>query len=92
VIVRRGFLTGLLTAPAIIRTPGLLMPIRPWMDDDFTTDDLRVVVNYGPLPSLYDPEFAWVARQNPDGTVTFKATQAAMIYIDPRNMFGTPGT
>jgi hypothetical protein len=25
---RRGFLTGLLAAPAIIRTPGLIMPIR----------------------------------------------------------------
>lgn len=26
---RRGFLLGLLAAPAIIRTPGLLMPVRP---------------------------------------------------------------
>ena len=26
---RRGFLGGLLAAPAIIRTPGLLMPVRP---------------------------------------------------------------
>jgi hypothetical protein len=33
VIQRRGFLTGitaLLAAPAIIRTPGLLMPVRVW--------------------------------------------------------------
>lgn len=28
-IQRRGFLLGLLAAPAIIRTPGLLMPIKP---------------------------------------------------------------
>lgn len=26
---RRGFLSGLLAAPAIIRTPGLLMAVRP---------------------------------------------------------------
>lgn len=26
---RRGFLGGLLAMPAIIRTPGLLMPVRP---------------------------------------------------------------
>lgn len=26
---RRGFLAGLLFAPAIIRTPGLLMPVKP---------------------------------------------------------------
>ena len=26
---RRGFLSGLLAAPVIIRTPGLLMPIKP---------------------------------------------------------------
>lgn len=47
-IHRRGFLTGLgalLAAPAIIRTPGLLMPVRPalvprydMIGDDFTPD------------------------------------------------------
>jgi len=26
---RRGFLTGLLAAPVVITTPGLLMPVRP---------------------------------------------------------------
>ncbi len=34
-IPRRGFLAGLgalLAAPAIIRTPGLLMPVRPVLD------------------------------------------------------------
>lgn len=44
-ISRRGMLGGLLAglaAPAIIRTPGLLMPIRPVLDD-FTTDNLLVV-------------------------------------------------
>ena len=32
-IQRRGFLAGigaLLAAPAIIRTPGILMPVKPW--------------------------------------------------------------
>lgn len=28
-INRRGFIVGLLAAPVIIRTPGLLMPVRP---------------------------------------------------------------
>lgn len=31
-IRRRGFLLGLLAAPAIIRTPGLLMPIKPFVE------------------------------------------------------------
>lgn len=29
---RRGFLTGLLAAPAVITTPGLLMPVRAWAE------------------------------------------------------------
>ena len=28
-LARRGFLTGLLAAPAIVRTLGLLMPVKP---------------------------------------------------------------
>lgn len=38
---RRGFLGGLLAlaAPAIIRTPGLLMPVRMLSDDDDYDDD-----------------------------------------------------
>lgn len=28
-IARRGLLAGMLAAPAIVRTPGLLMPVRP---------------------------------------------------------------
>jgi len=27
---RRSLLLGLLAAPAVIRTPGLLMPVKPW--------------------------------------------------------------
>ena len=27
---RRGFIAGLLSAPAVITTPGLLMPVRAW--------------------------------------------------------------
>lgn len=29
---RRGFLTGLLYTPAVITTPGLLMPVRAWVE------------------------------------------------------------
>lgn len=39
---RRGFLGGLLAAPAVIRTPGLLMPIRAPLllpDNDFYPGD-----------------------------------------------------
>ena len=32
-ITRRMFSLGLLAAPAIIRTPGLLMAVRPWSED-----------------------------------------------------------
>ena len=31
ILRRRGFLLGALLAPAVIRTPGLLMPVRPEM-------------------------------------------------------------
>ena len=63
---RRGFLAGLLAAPAIIRTPGLLMPVsrkfgattylpsRIHGDDDFTTDNLlvRATERWLPIPPL----------------------------------------
>jgi hypothetical protein len=42
VIARRGFLGGLLFAPAIIRTPGLLMPVK----------SMPRPVRYLPLPPL----------------------------------------
>ncbi len=29
---RRGFLTGLLASPAVITTPGLLMPVKAWSE------------------------------------------------------------
>lgn len=35
---RRGLLLGLLAAPAIIRTPGLLMPIKPFLDRRYIVD------------------------------------------------------
>lgn len=34
---RRGFLTGLLSAPAVITTPGLLMPVRAWVEPETIT-------------------------------------------------------
>ena len=33
---RRQFLTTILAAPAVITTPGLLMPVRGWVDDPKT--------------------------------------------------------
>lgn len=48
---RRGFLGGLiaaLSAPAIIRTPGLLMPVRKWLPYD--PPDVRVI--YAPDGSI----------------------------------------
>jgi len=38
VISRRGIIRSLLFAPAIIRTPGLLMPIRPLLEDGITEE------------------------------------------------------
>lgn len=32
---RRGFLTGLLAAPVVITTPGLLMPVKPVLDTSY---------------------------------------------------------
>lgn len=50
-ISRRAFFSGLaasLAAPAIIRTPGILMPVRTWLD-------LDPVPEFMPLPSgTYD--------------------------------------
>ena len=43
---RRGFVAGLLAAPVVIRTRGLLMPIKPALADlpgGFSTDNLIVV-------------------------------------------------
>ena len=48
---RRRFLTGLLSAPAVITTPGLLMPVRAW--GEANPDFLQLGANY--------PKFAsWV--------------------------------
>ena len=49
-VSRRSILLGLLAAPAIIRTPGLLMPVRPvdWYE--------RQAVTFGPPPYLFGPE------------------------------------
>ena len=42
-VKRRGFLAGLLFAPAIIRTPGLLMPVRPPFFPELTMEHGRLV-------------------------------------------------
>ncbi len=36
-LARRGFLGALLAAPAIVRTPGLLMAVKPLPEDDILT-------------------------------------------------------
>ena len=42
---RRGFIKGiglaLIAAPAVIRTPGILMPIRPFEDGGYITETYR---------------------------------------------------
>ena len=45
-IHRRGFLTGLLAMPAIIRTPGLLMPVRP---ERLADSELMSIILNGPF-------------------------------------------
>ncbi len=45
---RRGFLGGLLAMPAIIRTPGLLMPVRRPLTAEFLVADyLTELTNWG---------------------------------------------
>ncbi|MFA9204855.1 MAG: hypothetical protein ACEQSH_00205 [Bacteroidia bacterium] len=44
---RRGFIGGLLTAPVVIRTPGLLMPIKP------ARLSRSVFVDWEAFPRLY---------------------------------------
>lgn len=65
-IQRRGFLAGLLAAPAIIRTPGLLMPVKaaePWRLtlDEIQSTMLRhyigrvVAISAEEIITYYDP-------------------------------------
>lgn len=53
---RRGLIRGalaLLAAPAIIRTPGLLMPIRVPREDALLTDTITITWNEVPLATGY---------------------------------------
>lgn len=58
-ITRRALLTGLIASPFVIRTPGLLMPVRALQPPlawgvDFETGDITVFP-FGPLPyGLFD--------------------------------------
>lgn len=45
---RRNFLTGLIAAPAVITTPGLLMPVKAWVN----TTMLEWWAKYEPLLHL----------------------------------------
>jgi len=54
-LARRGFLSGLLTTPAIIRTPGLLMAIKP--------KELKVWTSFGTGEGLtYESYIAFLQR------------------------------
>ena len=64
---RRGFLTGLaaaLAAPAIIRTPGLLMPVKrlaviaPWVEMGVTYDDFIPTDQLASVEVLVD-SYSW---------------------------------
>lgn len=52
-LTRRNALFGLLAAPAIIRTPGLLMPIKPfrtWKDDRWLFSGVEIEFDGLPAP------------------------------------------
>ena len=53
---RRGFLAGLLFAPAIIRTPGLLMPVRPV---DLSPGPSIWLVSWSSMPSIIEIAPPW---------------------------------
>lgn len=54
---RRGFISGLLAAPAVITTPGLLMPVRAWPQSVVTLDMSDFTIT---LPET--PDFIFVHR------------------------------
>jgi hypothetical protein len=59
-ITRRFFSGILLASPAIIRTPGLLMPIKPWplrYNEEGLSYLQRVIREYGQLPVEPIPPF-----------------------------------
>lgn len=68
-ISRRGVLRGLLAAPVIIRTPGLLMPIKPlsatppvfyaW-DAAAAGMDMTLWTEWRPLPAIVPVSPYWV--------------------------------
>lgn len=50
---RRSLIQGLFVAPAIIRTPGLLMPIKPfrtWKDDRWLFPEVEIEFEGLPAP------------------------------------------
>lgn len=55
-LARRGFLTGLLAAPAIVRTPGLLMPVKPavlTLPRLLSYLELQAITQRALIPALY---------------------------------------
>ena len=79
-LTRRGVLRGLLAAPAIIRTPGLLMAVRPVergvlivpLRDLLLLPGLRkITANYRVADYLTDGS-AWFLVNNPPGRSMFK--------------------
>lgn len=61
---RRAFLSGLLFAPAIIRTPGLLMPVRPLLKPTTGAFPRWTVEHYNGVmvDSVSDDEANLIAR------------------------------
>lgn len=65
---RRGFLQGLVAAPAIIKTPGLLMPVKPIAYYPYTEYELallvakakvrQMAVEIASVQPIYTPELA----------------------------------
>lgn len=72
---RRGFLSGLLFAPAIIRTPGLLMAVRPLRQSPLLLIDLQMELGVaGTIISDWQLSIqdmilygAYVTKTGPDG-------------------------
>jgi hypothetical protein len=75
-MLRRNFITGLvaaLAAPAIIRTPGLLMPIKAvdpmwWMSSHVFEGTGKVIMTSTEMQARNRAWYDW--RENPDAVLT----------------------
>ena len=82
ILSRRGFLAGLgaaLAAPAVIRTPGLLMPVR------------SIVPAIEPLLLLTPPPLVMEYEFTTENLLAKMTKRYSCSWSDWRNTFGTPG-